>query len=299
MSERDADAAQAPSISIVIPVFNEVESIGAVLEGVRSSIPESIRAEVIVVDDGSTDDSARLVEEFPDVLLIRHGRNLGTGAAKKTGIRAARGETIVTLDGDGQHDPSAIAELLETMKREKCDMVVGARTAFLHTRLWRLPGKWLVSSMAILLVGRSIPDLNCGLRAVRKDVICRYLHLFPAGFSFHTTSTLVLIERGFKVCYVPVMVRRRGAGRSWVTPWTGLETILLILRLATLLAPLRLFVPLSALFSAAGTGWGLRYLLAGRGLSTGALFLLVTGIYLFFFGLLADQIAALRKERME
>jgi glycosyltransferase involved in cell wall biosynthesis len=279
-------------ISIVMAAHNEEPAIGNVLQALGTHFHEQ---EIIVVDDGSTDHTAEIAESA-GVKVIRHPYNKGYGAALKTGIRAASGAVILTIDADGQHDAEDLLKLLPHIDR--FDMVVGQRAQRLHSQLWRMPGKWLLTLLAEYLTRQKIPDLNSGMRAFRREVILRYLHLCPDRFSFSTTSTLVFFNRGYSVKYVPIHVNMR-QGRSTVSPTTGFDTILLILRVMTLFEPLRLFVPVSLMLLAFGMAWGLPYLWQGRGISVGALLSILIGVQIFFFGLLTDQISQLRKERFE
>ncbi|MBI3078362.1 MAG: glycosyltransferase family 2 protein [Deltaproteobacteria bacterium] len=282
------------SVTIVIPAYNEAPAIGPVLDGLKRACGDVVR-EIIVVDDGSTDDTARIAEGM-GARVIRHPRNMGYGAAIKTGIQAAESEFVMTMDGDGQHDPADVPRFLRLS--EEHDLVIGHRTQRLHSRLWRMPGKWLLGLLANYLTRQKLLDLNSGMRLIRRAVIVKYLHLCPPGFSFSTTSTLVFYNRGYRVGYVPIAVSRPRT-KSTVSPVTGLETLVLILRIMTLFDPLRVFVPLSILLGLFGVAWGLPYAIARRGVSVGALLLLVTALLLFCVGLLSDQISELRKERLE
>jgi hypothetical protein len=162
-----------------------------------------------------------------------------------------------------------------------------------------MPGKWMLSWMASRFTGTRIPDLNSGLRVFRTDDVRRYLHLCPDGFSFSTTSTMVMLHRGYAVAFEPIEIRAREGSASTVTVRTGFETLMLILRLIMLLSPLRLFLPIGAVSMFLGVAWAVPYLVARRGLTVTALLLLVNGLLTVLFGLLADQIAELRKERFE
>ena len=282
------------SLTVVIPAFNESKAIGDTLRRL-SDVCQSLIAEIIVVDDGSTDNTAQIAEEA-GVRVIRHHRNQGYGASLKSGIRAAKTEYVLTMDSDGQHNPEDIPRLWEAA--EQYDMVVGQRTALLHSQLWRMPGKWLLSYMANYLSRQSIPDLNSGFRLIRRDVVMKYMHLCPAGFSFSTTITMVFFNRGYNVAYVPIEVNKR-LGKSTVSVNTGLETIILILRIATLFDPLRVFIPISLFTAAVGVLWGVPYTLTGHGISVGAMLAIVTAILMFSLGLICDQISQLRLERYE
>jgi glycosyltransferase involved in cell wall biosynthesis len=281
-------------VTVIIPAYNEAASISTVVGDLVSAALPFI-AEIIVVDDGSSDETGRLAQAA-GARLIAHRQNRGYGAALKSGIRAAQTEFVLTYDADGQHRPDQLAAIWAA--HEDADMVVGARQALLHSPLWRMPGKWLLNLLANYLMRRRIPDLNSGLRLLRREVISRYLHLCPNGFSFSTTSTLALLSRGYDVVFTPITVAPR-AGRSTVSLRAGLDTIVLILRIAALFEPLRIFVPASLLSFLAGIFWGIPYALAGRGVSVGALLAIVTAILLFGLGILSDQISQLRLERYE
>jgi len=291
------------NVSIIVPAYNAADTLPAVLAELQGVLREKseIQAEVIVVNDGSTDATARVLESYEaqGVQVIHHPRNRGYGAALKTGIRHASHEIVVTLDADCQHDPSFIPKLLEALMGG-ADLASGARQGLFHSPPWRMPGKWFIRELVSFLSGQRIPDFNCGFRAFKKSVAQKYLHLCPDGYSLSTTILLAFLNRGYEVVFITMATRRRqGSERSRVTLRTGFETILLVLRLMTLFNPLRVFLPASFLCVALGLGWGTRYLVLGLGLSTGALLFLFTGAIIFFVGLVADQIAELRKERYE
>jgi glycosyltransferase involved in cell wall biosynthesis len=281
-------------VTILIPAFNESQAIGFVIEHIQAICSDVVQ-EVIVIDDGSSDDTAYIAKNA-GATVIRHKQNLGYGAALKTGIRQAKTEFVLTMDADGQHQAEDVLRLWELA--EDCDMVVGQRISLLHSPLWRMPGKWLLWSMANYLTRRKIPDLNSGLRLIRRDVAQRYLHLCPSGFSFSTTITMALLSRGYSVTYVPIQVKKR-VGKSTVSVATGLDTIILILRIAALFNPLRVFIPISLLIGLVGSAWGIPFALVGRGVSVGSLLAIVTAILIFGLGLLCDQISQLRLERFE
>jgi glycosyltransferase involved in cell wall biosynthesis len=265
-----------------------------VLEHLKVTCPELIEA-IIVVDDGSSDDTASIAEST-GVRVIQHKRNKGYGASLKTGIRAARTEFVLTMDSDGQHQAEDIGRLWE--KAGHSDMVVGQRTSLIHSPLWRMPGKWLLSFMANYLTRQHIPDLNSGFRLMRREVVMKYMHLCPPGFSFSKTITMAFFNRGYNVAYVPIDVKKR-VGASTVSLATGLETIILILRIATLFDPLRIFIPISIFTASVGILWGIPYTLSGRGISVGSMLAIVTALLMFSLGLICDQISQLRLERYE
>jgi len=284
-------------VSIVIPAHNEEGAIGAVLATLRD-IPHPAVREVIVVDDGSSDRTFEIAEAS-GVRVLRQPSNRGYGAALKAGIRAATGEYILTMDADGQHRLEDVLKLCDAVSGTlPADCVIGHRTKLMHSPLWRMPGKWFLTHLARILTRKEIRDLNSGLRVVRRDVIVRYMHLCPAGFSFSTTSTFALASRGYRVEFVPIQVERR-VGKSSVSLATGFQTLLLILRLASLFNPLRVFLPLSLLFIVGGCGWTIPYLLRGQGVTVAAMLAVLTGVTLFGLGLICDQVAQLRLERFE
>jgi len=284
-------------VTIVIPAHNEEKAIGDVLAAFRDN-PHPAVAEVVVVDDGSTDRTAEIARQG-GARVVRHARNRGYGASLKSGIRAVSTDYVLTMDADGQHRPVDVVKLCDAITGDRApDAVIGHRTRLLHSPLWRMPGKWLLKLLARVLTQRKIPDLNCGLRVVRRDVLLRYLHLCPSGFSFSTTITVALLARGYAVEFEPIQVERR-VGKSLVSVGTGFQTILLVLRLATLFNPLRVFLPLAIGFIAFGVVWTIPYLLDGQGVTVASLLATVTGVILFGLGLICDQVAQLRLERYE
>lgn len=282
------------TLTVIIPAFNEAAGIATVLDELKHECSDFVTM-VIVVDDGSIDETGRIARDH-GAEVIRHPANLGYGASLKSGLRRSETAYVATFDGDGQHRASDLRRLWDA--RERAAMIIGARQQLIHSPLWRMPGKWVLGAVASYLVGRSIPDLNSGLRLVTREVALRYAHLCPRGFSMSTTLTMAVMSRGWPVSFVPIEVRPR-QGRSTVTVATGFETALLLLRIICLFNPLRLFVPASALITVAGIAWGVPYALAGRGVSVGAMLAIVTAALLFSLGLICDQVSQLRLERHE
>ncbi|MEY2936916.1 MAG: hypothetical protein RL033_7665 [Pseudomonadota bacterium] len=284
-------------VTIVIPAHNEEGALGSVLANLRSLTHPALR-EVIVVDDGSTDRTGEIAEAS-GVRVLRQPSNRGYGASLKAGIRAAQSEYVLTMDADGQHRVEDVLKLCDAVSGDKPpDCVIGHRTRLVHSPLWRMPGKWFLTHLARILTRKEIRDLNSGLRVMRREVITRYIHLCPQGFSFSTTSTFALASRGYRIDFVPIQVERR-VGKSTVSVATGFQTILLVLRLASLFNPLRVFLPLSLLFIIGGTLWTVPYLLQGEGVTVAAMLAVLTGVTLFGMGLICDQVAQLRLERFE
>jgi glycosyltransferase involved in cell wall biosynthesis len=290
-----------PSISIIIPAYNEQASIGNVLTGLNDW---RARAEIIVVDDASTDHTGEIARAA-GVRVIRHPHNKGYGAGLKTGIRAASGEIVVMMDADSEHDAGQIAALLDNFGDN--DMVVGARGKGSHTPLMRRLLKWPLYRVADYLAGTKIPDLNSGFRAVRREVALRFLHILPNGFSLSTTLTLALFKEGYNTAYVPIVTTPR-VGTSTVHPLRdGVNTLMLIIRIIALFDPIKVFLPTSiGLFLIGVLYWIgsglLRYVQhvePAFHIPTGAMFMLVSSVIVFMFGILADQVSAIRREKNE
>lgn len=283
-------------LTVVIPCFNEAGGIGNVIDGLLEAVPG---AEVIVVNDGSTDDSGDILRQYGSrIRVLEHSRNRGYGASIKTACAQATRPFVVWFDADGQHTPAMLKDVLQELRSVDC--AIGARTSQSHSNWLRRPGKWVLYAVARLLTGAKIRDLNSGLRGFRTSVLKRYLHLLPNGFSASTTTTLLMFERGYRVAWVPITTRAR-VGKSTVKQARdGSRVIMLILHLVNMFRPLRFYMPVSLGFFLTGLGYGVtRALIRGQGIPTLAAVLMFLGVQSFFFGLLADQLSAMRKERYE
>jgi glycosyltransferase involved in cell wall biosynthesis len=273
-------------LSIVVPAFNEAENIGALIKEIRKSVPFN---EIIVVDDGSTDGTAEAAR-IDHVKVISHPNNKGYGAAIKTGIEAAQGDWIVTIDADGQHNPQDINKLW----RGCADLSVGSRQN--SSGRVRGIGKWVLKKLAEYLSGKKIPDLNSGMKLARREDLKKYIRLCPDGMSFSDTLTLLYLQNGKKVNFVPIAVRERHSGKSTISLKTALETVMSVLNVVMFYNPLRIFLPLAVVCFTLGTAWAVWIFTIRPSLSTGALLLILTGLGFFFFGMLAEQIAQMRKQ---
>lgn len=281
-------------VSVILPAHNEAGAIGGVIAGVRSVLgPE---AEILVVDDGSTDATAAEAEQA-GASVVRHPYRIGNGAAVKTGLRRARGSAIVLMDADGQHEPQDIPKLLAALKTH--DLVVGARQAGSAGGWHRHLANTVYNGFASYITGRPIQDLTSGFRAVRRGVVRPLLYLLPNTFSYPTTLTLAILRVGRSLAYVPITAQRR-AGRSKIRVVTdGSRFFLIILKVATLFAPMRVFLPASLLCLATGlVYYSYTFATTHRFTNMSAL-LLTTGVTIFLLGLVAEEIAQLRFERSE
>jgi glycosyltransferase involved in cell wall biosynthesis len=283
------DTAPMPDVSIIIPVYNEAASLGGVLDEI-AALP--LEAEVIVVDDGSLDDSAAVAEARAGVRVLRQPYNIGNGAAIKAGIWAARGRVIVMMDGDGQHQPADIPRLLSHI--ERYDMVVGARTPASESDRHRDLANSLYNLIASYLVGRKVEDLTSGFRAIRAPIARRFVYLLPNGFSYPTTLTLSIFRAGHSVRYEPIVALARRSQSKIRLMRDGPGFLLTMARIGTLFAPLKIFLPVAITLFVIGAGYGAFFLLSRGRFSQMAGVTVLAGIMLFMLGLISEQIALLR-----
>ena len=278
------------SLSIIVPAYNEEKAIGATITKLKAMNRDY---EIIVVDDGSTDNTYQIAKER-GVKIIRHPYNKGYGAALKTGIREASTRLVLFIDADNQHNTDDIPELVKYT--DAYDMVVGARTGSSDISLVRRFGKKVFSALANYLMEMKIPDLNSGFRVAKKDVVMELINILPNEFSFTTTLTLAMIKEGYSVKYVPVKAFWR-TGKSKVRPFRdGFRFILLIVGTINLFSPLKIFLPIAMVLSTIGVIEILRGIIYYRNISDSALLLVVSAVLIFFFGLLADQVAHIRRQ---
>jgi glycosyltransferase involved in cell wall biosynthesis len=274
------------AVSVIIPAYREVAHVASQVESVQR-VMERIGwpYEIIVVDDGSADGTAEAAAAT-GVRVLRKARNGGYGAALKTGIRAARHEWILITDADGTYPTEAIPELLALA--ETNTMVVGARTGeTVRIPLVRRPAKWFLTKLASYLAGQRIPDLNSGLRLMRRSLVQRYEHLLPAGFSFTTTITLAATCNGHPVTYVPINYMAR-LGESKIRPRHAYDFTILILRTIVFFNPLKVFIPLGSALALVGA-LKFVYDIWKDNLSETTLLGALGALIVWSVGLLADQ----------
>lgn len=280
-------------VTIIIPAYNEEKSLSTLL-------PELSKlkgiGEIIVVDDGSTDNTGKIAED-KGAKVIKHPYNKGNGASIKTGIRNAKGDVVVLMDADSQHNPQEIPSLLANIP--EYDMVVGARIQNPQGSFHRNLANWFYNRFASYLTKFEILDLTSGFRAVRKEVVMKFLYLFPNGFSYPTTLTLALLRSGYSIKYVPIHANKR-VGKSKISVLNdGFRFILVILKIIVLFSPLRVFMPLSIIFSLAGIAYYAYTFFSRHQFSVASVLFLITGVLLFMLGLISEQIAQLRMDRSE
>jgi len=287
-------AVMIQGISIVIPVFNEEMGIRSTIKELLEILDKSShKYEIIVVDDGSNKKVEDLgISGMDTIKIIRHKRNQGYGAALKTGISNARNECIVITDADGTYPNERIPELVEMFEKGNFDMVVGARVGKnVKIPLIRRPAKWFITKLASYLTGTKIPDLNSGLRVMKKEVVKKYINILPDGFSFTSTITLAMLTNGHSVKYIPIDYFKR-EGKSKIKPIQDtLNFIQLIIRTVLYFNPLKVFVPLSLFlvifaFMVLIGSW----LFLGKAMDVTFGVILMTAVMVMVIGMLADLI---------
>lgn len=280
--------------SVVIPAKNEAEGLRTLLPEIQRTLPQ---AEVIVVSDGSGDDTVELCQRL-GVKVITHPYSMGNGAAVKTGARVASGETLIFMDADGQHRPSDLPALIATFN-QGYDMVVGSRVNGSHAGLHRAVANDVFSRLASWMVSQAVEDLTCGFRVVDARKFRRFLYLLPNGFSYPTTITMSFFRAGYSVTYVPIHTPSR-TGRSHIRPLRdGLRFLIIIIKIGTLYSPQRLFLPVSGGFFLVGVAYyAFTYFTAGRFTNMSAL-LFISAILTFLIGIVSEQVSALHYKDVE
>lgn len=276
--------------SIVLPAKNEAEGLDKLLPRLRERFPDE---EIIVIDDGSTDNTVEICKRN-NVTAISHVYSMGNGAAIKTGTRNAKGDILVFMDADGQHNPDDIPRLLEKIQ-EGFDMVVGARKTTTHASFGRRLANAVFNGLASWMTGYPIEDLTSGFRAARARHFKKFLYLLPNKFSYPTTSTMAFFRSGLPVGYVPISAANRtGERKSHIRIFhDGLRFIVIIIKIGALFSPMRFFLPISAALLLAGIGYyGYTYINWGR-LTNMSAILFLSSLITFLIGVVSEQISAL------
>jgi len=282
-------------LSIILPALNEARSLETLIPDLKETFPD---AEIIVVDDGSSDDTADTCTRL-DCRRVANPYRMGNGAAIKRGARSALGTNLAMIDADGQHTARHLLQLWNKFQSQDCDMVVGARNQKDHASLFRRVGNSTFNKLASWMTGQKIADLTSGLRISRARRFREFLHLLPNGFSYPTTSTMAFFRSGYTVIYEPIDVQRR-EGRSHLKIWReGVRFLVIIFKIGALYSPLKLFLPVSlVLFAAATVLYGYTYMDSGRFTNMSAL-LYMTSLLTFLIGIVSEQITSLMFARRE
>ena len=284
--------AMIPTLSIIVPCYNEAQTIGRLIRQVDALYPD---CELIAVDDGSSDDTADQALQA-GATVYRHPYNIGNGAAVKSGIRKATGDVLVFIDGDGQHDPEDIGRLLANIPEH--DMVVGARSLQGQATLARGLGNKIYNWMASYVTKFAVKDLTSGFRAIKSDVARSFIYLLPNTYSYPTTITLGVLRSGMSVKYVPIKVHKRKQGRSNINLFRdGIRFFMILTRICTLFSPMRVFLPVCGGMVTLGLlNYAYTFITQGRFTNMSAM-LFVTAIVIFMMSLVSEQICQMRYER--
>ena len=287
-------------ISVIIPVYNEEGSVTKVLQDIEKELKGIIEHEIIVVDDGSTDNTPRQIREagLKNISLISHVENLGYGKSLFDGIKCAKYECILIIDGDGSYPVDMIKKLYEHYPRY--DMIVGARTGKEYKKgIFKKPARAFFNYLAEYATGRKIPDVNSGFRIFKKSIIMEFQDSLCTGFSFTTTMTLIFYLNHFYVKYVPIPYFKRD-GRSKVNHFKDtLRASQIIIETIAYYNPVKLFLLLAAANSAFGV---LLWVLNNTVFHLGVLDLISaicisSFIGIFSLGLIADQLKKIYRVR--
>lgn len=283
--------------SIVLPTYNEEEALPSVIQEIREAMKDSEYSyEILVVDDASSDRTVEIAKQHADRVLRRYV-NGGAGAARKVGIANAYGKVIVMLDADGSYSAADIPKMLDYFP--EYDQVNGARDKEQGTiKFLRVPVKWFIRKVACFLTSTDIPDLNTGLKAFKRDKMLRFLWLIPNGFSCVTSMTLSFICNDLSVTWVPTKYKPR-IGKSKFHPVRDTYQYLsTVIRIVTYFSPMAVFLPLSLFIIIGGVVKAvLSHQLVGQ-LQQADIIILLSGLTIFLFGVIADLIVGVSKSRI-
>jgi glycosyltransferase involved in cell wall biosynthesis len=285
-----AEASNAARTSVVIPAFNEADSIGVVVRDLAAAAPW---LEILVVDDGSTDETGAHAAAA-GARVIRHPYNKGNGAAVKSGIRQSAGAFILIADADGQHRPADATRLVSQL--DAYDLVIGARAGHTQASLPRRIGNSLLNVLASYLTEQPIPDLTSGFRAARREYLLEFIHLLPNGFSTPTTTTLAFMRAGYSVRFEPVEAAQRSGVSKIRLGADGFNFFLILLKVITIFSPMRIFAPISAAAFLLGAGYGAWTIVTQAHVTNSSVLLILLSVVILLVGLVSEQISSLRIE---
>ena len=285
-------------LTIVIPSFNEAECLKGFLSQLLN-VTQQYGWKIIVINDASTDQTDEVLHSFGNtIMVLKNDPNLGYGASLKRGILAASTPWVACMDADGQHRIEDLIKMADML--DNADAIIGERMAASHAPISRRPGKWLMYRVAKLLTGKDVKDLNCGLRIFRRDIVMQLFSICSDRFSFSTSTTVALLQLGFRVKFAPVLVERRMGKSSVRQVRDGLDAILRIVRLVCLFHPLRIFLPLGIAMLCVGFLRCINdiFFVTPPHIQSSTLLLSINGLVIFFMALLADLIAGLRRDML-
>ena len=281
----------APEVTVLLPAYNEEQAIGQTIASIKDLYPDY---EVLLVDDGSTDNTIKVAMDA-GANVWPHPYNIGNGAAIKTGLRSASGDWIIMMDADGQHNPAEIEELLKY--KDRFDMVVGARSSKGQASIHRDLANRIYNRLASYITKFKVEDLTSGFRLVKRETVQSFIYLLPNTFSYPTTLTMAYMRSGLTVKYVPIQTKTR-LGKSKIKLFRdGVRFLLIITKIATLFSPLRVFLPISGLFFLTGALYYLFTFLTAHRFSNMSALLLSTSVIIFMIGLVSEQITQVHYAR--
>ncbi len=278
-------------VSVIIPVFNEEESIAAVIKQIKKVMDNTnYDYEIIAVNDGSADQSEEILKAIPEIRAVTHPYNIGYGASLKTGIKEAKNEWIVMLDADGTYPVEEIPQLLKYA--DSYDLVSGVRSGKdAKIPLLRRPAKFILSKLANFLTGQKIPDINCGMRVIKKSNVMQFLKILPSRFSFTITHLLACLTNDYTVKFVPIKYHHR-KGKSTIHPIKDfIKFINIIIRVITYFKPFKTFGTISIMLFLAGMAvFMYSFFVLGKIMDITVVVILLASLQVFLFGLIADLI---------
>jgi glycosyltransferase involved in cell wall biosynthesis len=291
-------------VTVVLPCFNEQEHVLAEIDRISSAMDASgFSYELMVIDDKSTDSTLAVIRSaqvhYPRMRIIAFRRNGGSGTARRIGTTDAFGKIVVWTDADMTYPNERIPEFVQyLLDNPDVDQVVGARTSEQGTHKYlRVPAKWAIRKIAETLSSTTIPDLNSGLRAFRREVSLPYLRLLPPGFSCVTTITLSFLSNQHGVEYLPIDYAQRSGTSKFHFVRDAYRYILQVLRMVMYFNPIKVLMPLALWIFGIGVVKGIvdlvRYHLR---ITTNSVLLILTGLIIGAIALLADLIVRSRAE---
>jgi len=287
----------ASTLTIVVPCYNEADNIPVFFPKLLAFAAEN-GCRVIAVDDGSRDDTRKLLEEFraahPQLAVVRHKLNRGYGAAIKSGLSAVETEYAITIDADGQHRLEDVEKCFRHILESDADLVVGVRTNNASGG-YRTFGKWVIRAFAGTLLKLPVRDLNSGMKCYRMSETAAYLELCPDTMAFSDVILLLMVNDRKPVSEVDIEVAPRIAGKSTISTRTAFVTLTEILNLAILLRPLTTFSRIGLVFVLLGIGWGAFIYVKSRTVTSVAVMMIMLGMLNFVLGLFGEQLAQIRK----
>lgn len=287
------------SISVVIPIFNEQKSVSGTVVKINNLLKQSKikRYEIIAVNDNSTDKSLGILLKLKGkkvlTSVINHTNNQGYGASLKDGIRISKYDHILIIDADGTYPIEEIPNLIK--KANEYEMVIGARIKNnVYIPIERKLPKKVMLTLARILTGNNILDINSGMRIFTKHIALKYWHLFPDRWSMSSTLTLCSHLNDHSVVYVPISYKKR-VGVSTMKAIDFFYFIGLITRLVVYFKPFIFFFWPGFVLTSTGLIWIIYTLISERNITDTGLVFFMTGLQISFFGLVADLIVRTRK----